>query len=130
MTIRLIFRAMLLGIVVLVLAQVLYVGVLQKIPHHEIARSVLLFFPAFAALVSTYYAPSKKIFVGLSMTGYGVLIAMLASSIYRALGFNVDQIGSISETILILTGFYGAMSAFGTLIGVVLSRRSSTSAVN
>src|SRR3569833_2259926 len=101
-----ILKAMLAGISVLVLAQILYIGVLIKITHHELLRLLLLIAPCLAAFVAANLAPHRKLIVGLSMAIYGVVIGVLSALGYESFGLHVDRIGGVWATFLILLVYY------------------------
>ena len=116
-------KAVLAGIGVLVLAQVLYVGVLVKVGYHEILRSMLLGAPAIAACMAAYLSPSRKMLIGLSMAWCGAVIGLLSAMGYECFGLHVDRIGGLLATFVILLAYYVALSAAGSVVGIVLSRR-------
>jgi hypothetical protein len=118
-----VLKAILAGIGVLVLAQVLYVGVLLKIAHHEFLRLVLLGAPGFAALVAAYLAPNRKLLIGVSMSFHGAVIGLLSAIGYEQFGLPVDHIGGLLATFLILITYYTAWSIAGSLMGTFLSRK-------
>lgn len=118
-------KATMVGIGLLVLAQLLYVGVLLKIEYHEFLRLILLGAPGFAAFAAAYLAPCRKLLVGISMALYGAIVAMLSAYIYEQFGLHVDRIGGLSATFVILLAYYAALSVVGGAVAVFLSRRSS-----
>jgi hypothetical protein len=114
---------MLAGISVLILAQVLYVGVLLKISHHELLRLILLVVPGLAAFAAAYLAPRRKLLVGLSMAIYGAVIGVLSALGYESLGLHVDRIGGAWTTFTILLVYYLVLSFVGSMGGYFLSRK-------
>ena len=116
-------KAMLAGISVLVLAQILYIGVLVKINHHELLRLLLLIAPGLAAFVAAYLAPRRKLLVGLSMAMYGAVIGVLSALGYESFGLHVDRIGGVWATFLILLVYYLVLSLVGSAGGYLLSRK-------
>ena len=123
--------AVLAGVLILLAAQLLYVGVLTKISHHEPLRLILLSAPILAAFVAAYLVPGRtvqKVLAGMSMAGVGALLGILSSLVYRALGLHVDQIGGLVTTFLVLLGYNGVAAAIGATLGVVFSRSGSGSA--
>ncbi len=116
-------KAILAGICILILGQMLYIGVLVKINQHELLRLVLLAFPTFAAFIAAYLAPRSKLIVGISMAIFGASISMLSAFTYEYFGFHVDHIGGILVTFLILLAYNAAFCVVGTLAGYFLSRK-------
>lgn len=116
-------RAVLIGVGVLVFAQVLYVGVLLKICHHELLRWVILGAPAFAACMTSYLAPNRKFLMGISMAFYGAAIGMLSAMLYRGFGFNVDNIGGFLQGFTVIFIYYGVLSLVGSVAGMIVSRK-------
>jgi len=114
------------GVVVLVSAQVLYIGVLIRVPFHEQLRSTLLIFPCLAAFAAAYLAPRRKLLTGMSMTVVGAFIGLVSSAIYQRLGFHVDRIGTLPATALILIVYYGLLSLAGSVGGMCMSRYSAS----
>lgn len=119
-----VLKAMLAGIGILVVAQILYIGVLLKISFHEFLRFVLLVAPGLAALVAAYLAPDRKLLTGVSMALCGAVLGVLSAIGYETLGLNVDHIGGLLATFLILLGYNTALSIAGSVVGVFLSRKS------
>ena len=116
-------KAMLAGISVLVLAQVLYIGVLVKISHHELLRLMLLIAPGIASFAAAYLAPRRKLLVGLSMAMYGAAIGVLSALGYESFGLHVDRVGGLWTTFVILLVYYLALSLMGSVGGYFLSRK-------
>lgn len=119
-------KAMLAGISVLILAQVLYIGVLVKISHHELLRLMLLIAPGIAAFAAAYLAPRRKLLVGLSMAMYGAAIGVLSALGYESFGLHVDRVGGLWTTFVILLVYYLALSLMGSVGGYFLSRKGKT----
>jgi hypothetical protein len=119
-------RAVLAGIGVLILAQLLYIGVLLKINHHELLRWILLGAPGLAAFIAAYSAPNRKLLIGLSMALYGALIGMLSAIGYEYFGLHVDRIGGLFATFMILLAYYAALSIVGSVAGLFLSRKTKS----
>lgn len=119
-------KAILAGISVLVLAQVLYIGVLAKINHYELLRLLLLSSPGLAAFTAAYLAPHRKVVIGISMAMYGAVIGMLSALGYEYLGLYVDSVGGPLATFLILLAYNGALSIVGSVAGFFLSRKQLT----
>lgn len=115
-------RAVLTGIGVLVFAQVLYVGVLIKIGHHELLRWILLGAPGFAACITAYLSINRKLLMGVSMALYGVMIGILSTIGYDYFGMHVDRIGGLQTTFAVLLAYYAALSVVGSMAGIFLSR--------
>jgi hypothetical protein len=113
------------GIAVLVLAHVLWIGVLLGVKFHEALRIALFFFPSFAAFLTTYLAPRQKILMGLSMAVYGAVIGISSAFVYKYFGGQLDDIGGPLATFMILLTFHGVYSVVGTAAGYSLSRRSA-----
>jgi hypothetical protein len=116
-------KAILAGIGILILGQMLYVGVLVKINQYEVLRFVLLAFPTFAAFIAAYLAPRRKLVVGISMAIFGASISMLSALAYEYFGFHVDHIGGLLATFLILLAYNAAFCVVGSLAGYFLSRK-------
>ena len=117
-------KAMLAGVSVLILAQVLYIGVLIKINHHELLRLLLLIAPSISAFVAAYLAPRRKVVVGLSMALYGAALGVLSSVGYESFGLHVDRLGGLWATFVILIVYYLVLSLMGSAGGYFLSRKS------
>lgn len=115
-------RAVAVGISILVLAQVMYLGVLVKVEHHELLRVVLLFSPGVAAFATAFLAPTRKFLAGVSMAVWGTAIALLAAAGYELLGLPVDSIGGPVATMAIVLAYYSLLSILGGAVGHVLSR--------
>ena len=120
-----VLKAVLAGIGVLALGQMLYVGVLVKINQYELLRFVLLSFPALAAFIAAYLAPSRKLAVGISMAIFAASIGMLSAFGYEYFGLHVDHIGGLLATFLFLLAYSTACSVVGTLAGYFLSRKNA-----
>ncbi len=116
-------KAVLAGVGVLFLAQVLYVLVLVKVSYHEILRSMLLGAPAMAACMAAYLSPSRKMLIGLSMALCGAVIGLLSAMGYEYFGLHVDRIGGPLATFAILLAYYVALSVAGSVVGIALSRK-------
>jgi len=116
-------RAFTAGIGVLLAAQILYVGVLARINHHELLRSVLLAFPFAAAFLTAWLAPRRKMLAGLSMAVFGAAIGVAASFVYERLGFVVDEIGGLAATFLILLAYQGVSCVLGSGLAIFVWRR-------
>ena len=116
-------KAVLAGISILMLGQILYIGVLVKISQHELLRFTLLAFPALAAFVAAYLAPRHKLVVGISMAIFGASISMLSALGYKYLGFHVDSIGGVLATFSILFVYNAVFCVVGSLAGYFLSRK-------
>ena len=116
-------KAGMIGISVLILGHVLYFLVLVGVRNHELLRVGLLFFPGIAAFATAYFAPRRKILMGISMAIYGAAIAIVSSSIYEFLGFHIDHIGGLFTTFTIILGYYVVFCAVGGLAGYFLARR-------
>ena len=116
-------RALLAGIGVLVLAHVLYAGVLIKVSYHEFLRWILLGAPGFAACIAAYMSPSRKLLMGISMALYGAVIGMLSAVGYEYFGLHVDRIGGPLATFVILFAYDAALSVVGSVVGVFLSHK-------
>jgi hypothetical protein len=112
-------KAALAGVSVFVLGQVMYYG----FSHHELLRLVLLGTPGFAAFVAAYFAPRRKIAIGMSMALYGAVVGQLMTSGYEYLGGYVDHIGGVLETFVILLSYYLVLSLIGSVTGYFLSRK-------
>jgi hypothetical protein len=115
-------KAMLIGIGVLVLAQVLYVGVLVKINHHEFLRWALLGAPSLAACIASYMSSTRKLLIGTSMALYGTLIGMLSALGYEYFGLPVDYIGDPLAIFPVLLTYYAVLAIVGSVAGIVLSQ--------
>lgn len=115
--------AILAGLGLLFVAQVLYVGVLTKVSYHEQLRLILLTAPAVAAFAVAYLAPRRKFLAGLSVAVAGAVIGIVSSHVYRRLGLHVDQIGGMVATFLVLLTYQGVASVVGSAAGVFLSLR-------
>jgi hypothetical protein len=116
------FKASIVGIAVLVLANVLWLGVLLEVRFHETLRVALYFFPGFAAFFATYLAPRRKILMGLSMGGYGAVIATLSSFVYKQIGFHIDDIGGPLATFVMLLAYHVVYCVVGTAAGYCVAR--------
>lgn len=116
-----VLKASLAGVAVFVLGNMLYLA----FSHHELLRLLLLGTPGFAAFVAAYWAPRWKMAVGMSMAVYGAVLGELMARVYESFGGHVDHIGGVMATLLILLGYYGAVSVVGSLAGVFLSKRLS-----
>lgn len=115
----------LIGIAVLVLANVLWLGMAWETKFYESLRVVLLFFPSLAALLVAYLAPRRKILVGISMAVWGALIGTIATSIYDHLGVPVDHIGGPFSLFLILLAYQLAFCTVGSIAGYLFWRFAS-----
>ena len=115
-------RAKAIGITVLILAQVLYLGVLLKVEHHELLRVMLLFSPGIAAFATAYLAPNRKVLAGSSMAVWGAGISMVSSVAYEMLGLLLDSIGGPLATFAIILAYYAVLSIVGSVAGHILSR--------
>lgn len=115
------FKALMVGVALLILTQALYVGVMLRVEHHEMLRMMLLLFPGIAALTTAYLAPKNKILAGTSLAVWGAAIAMLSAAIYEQFGLHVDSIGGPLATFAILVVYYFALSIVGSLLGHFLS---------
>jgi hypothetical protein len=118
-------KAVVLGIAVLILAQILYLGVLLKVEHHELLRALLLFFPGIAAFSTAYLAPDRKMLAGGSMALWGAVISVLSATAYEQLGFPVDRLGGVLATFTIVLAYYAALSFVGSIAGHILSRNKA-----
>lgn len=118
-------KAVTVGVAVLILAQILYLGVLLRIEHHELLRATLLFFPGVAALTTAYIAPNRKILTGVSLALWGAALAMLSASLYELFGLHVDSIGRPFATFVILVVYFAISSTVGSTVGYFLSHHKS-----
>jgi hypothetical protein len=116
-----IYRALLAGIGVLVLGQVLYIGVLIKISYYDFLYWMLLGTPALAACIAAYMSPKWKLLTGISMAFFGAAIGVLSAIFYEYSGFPIDHIGSLSETFIIIFIWYAVLSIAGCVVGILLS---------
>lgn len=116
-------RGVLISVGVLVFGQMLYVGVLIKICHHELLRWVILGAPAFSACMTSYLAPNRKFLMGTSITFYGVAIGMLSAMLYRGFGFNIDNIGGFFWGFTVIFIYYGVLSLVGSVAGMIVFRK-------
>lgn len=119
-------RALTVGIGMLIAAQILYVGVLARISHHELLRSVLLAFPFVAAFLTAWLAPRQKMLAGLALAVCGAALGVVASFVYARLGFVVDDIGSVAATFLVLLAYQAVACVVGAGLAVLIWRRYRT----
>ena len=116
-------KALIAGISVLILTQVLYIGVLVKINYYELLRWVLLVSPCLAAFSTAYLAPRQKVIWGISMSVFGVVIGMLSAIGYEYFGLTVDHIGGPVATFVILMAYHAPLSIVGSVAGYFLSKK-------
>lgn len=116
-------RAWMVGISVLILGHVLYFLVLLEVRNYELLRVALLFFPSIAAFVTAYFAPRRKILMGISMAVYGAIVVMVSSFVYESLGFHIDHIGGLFTTFIIILSYYVVFCAGGGLAGYFLAQK-------
>ncbi|QBC43324.1 hypothetical protein [Iodobacter fluviatilis] len=115
-------KAIIVGVSVLVLAQVLYIGVLLRIEHHDVLRILLLFFPCISAFLSACIAPRRKLLIGMSMAIWGSLIAIFSAMIYERMGLPVDSIGGPLATLVVVFTYDAILSILGGAAGYCCSR--------
>ena len=113
------------GIAVLILAQVLYLGVLLQIKHYDWLGNILHYFPGIAACTTSILAPHKKIVLGISVSVWGAALAILSTSAYVHMGFYADSIGGPLATFLIVLGYYFILSVIGSILGCYASHYKS-----
>lgn len=116
-------RAWMVGISVLILGHVLYFLVLLEVRNYELLRVALLFFPSIAAFVTAYFAPRRKILMGISMAVYGAIVVIVSSFVYESLGFHIDHIGGLFTTFIIILSYYVVFCAVGGLTGYFLAQK-------
>jgi hypothetical protein len=121
---RTVSAAVLLGIVVFALGQILYFVYLRIPGPQSFLHGSLLLTPGIASLCSTAFASEKKIAVGFSMVVFGSVIQMLAWYVYQLLGIPLDRIGGIMATFAIVFAYHVVACTIGTVIGYSISIRS------
>lgn len=114
-----VLKATLAGIGVFVAGQALYLA----LTHHELLRVVLLGTPGFAAFTTAYLAPRWKVVVGTSMAVYEAVLGELMARGYEHFGGQVDHIGGLVATFLILLAYDAVLGVVGSVAGAFLSRR-------
>lgn len=122
---RTVTNAVAIGIAVLVLANVLWLGVLWEVKFHEWLRILLLGSPSLAAFLVTYLAPRGKIALGISMAVWGAAIGTLSTVIYEHLGVPVDHIGGPGAIFVVLLAYQLAFCSVGSVVGYLLWRSSN-----
>lgn len=124
-------KAVVVGIAVLVLANVLWLGVLWEVKFYELLRMTLLIFPGIASFLVAYLAPRGKIVLGISMAAWGATIGTFATSIYEHFGVPVDNIGGPMAIFFVLLAYQLVFCTVGSVAGYLFWRfkeRSTTPA--
>jgi|ERR1700682_3435624 len=115
-------KAVVVGIAVLILANVLWLGVLWEVRFYELVRVTLLIFPSIASFLVAYLAPRRKIVLGISMAVWGAMIGTLATSIYEHFGVPVDQIGGPVMIFFVLLAYQFVFCTVGSVAGYLFWR--------
>jgi|SRR5687768_9544676 hypothetical protein len=123
---RVMFRALICGVAILVAASVLwFVGL--KLETFQPALALFIWAAPFAsAAIVSYLAPKRKLLLGLSMTIPSVLSPLAFHALYQLRGNPVDFPGLDGAMSLaaIITPFTLLLCGGGALIGWMVSRRA------
>jgi len=115
-------RAVVVGIAVLILANVLWLGVLWEVKFYQLLRMALLISPGIASFLVAYLAPRVKIVLGLSMAAWGAIIGTFATSIYEHFGVPVDNIGGPMAVFVVLLVYQVVICTVGSVVGFLFWR--------
>lgn len=119
------FRAWSVGAGIITLVYAAWFIALQASQYSEALVFLLWLSPLVAALVSAYFAPRRKVLLGMSMVLPTTILAVALNAIYQWLGNAVDFPGIRGGLILFTTTlvYSGILCGLGSMAGLVLAKK-------
>ncbi len=119
------FRAWSVGAGIITLVYAAWFISLQASQYSEALAFLLWLSPLVAALVSAYFAPRRKVLLGMSMVLPTTILAVALNAIYQWLGNAVDFPGIRGGLILFTTTlvYSGILCGLGSMAGLVLAKK-------
>jgi hypothetical protein len=119
-------RAWMFGFGILIAADVSWLIALQVEKFSMILLVIVQISPFFAALVSAYLAPRKKIMLGTTMAVPAALLVVTLTFVFQLFGKPVDFPGPRGGLMLFtITLLYSALlSALGGVVGYFITKKS------
>ena len=113
------------GAAILILAHVAWHAAVQAGGYSGVLVSLLWLSPFVAGLVTSCFAPRRKIILGMSTAILSAVLVVAFNAAYQLLGHSVDFPGLSGGLILFSTTFVyaGAISAAGSVVGYLLTRK-------
>jgi hypothetical protein len=120
-----IFRAWFAGAGVVILVYAAWFIALQASHYSEPLAFLLWLAPLAAAFVSAYFAPRKKVLLGMSMILPTAIMAVAVNFVFQSLGSAVDFPGAGGGLILFTTTllYSGILCTLGSVAGIVLAKK-------
>jgi len=118
-------RAWFVGTGIIALVYAAWFIALQASQYSEPLVFLLWLSPFVAALVSAYFAPRRKVLLGMSMVLPTTILAVVLNFVYQWLGNAVDFPGIRGGLILFATTFVysGMLCGLGSFMGLGLAKR-------
>ena len=119
------YRIWFLGAGIIALVYALWFIALQVELYSEALVFLLWLSPLVAAFVTAYFAPGRKVLMGMSMVLPTTILAVVLNFVYQWLGIAVDFSGLQGGVILFTTTlvYSGILCGIGSTVGLVLAKR-------